>query len=460
MAKNIADTEMSTIILSEIIKNDHFANKVIPELRLDFFVCGTERVIAQTLIEHQIKFGSVPTIQEVVATIKENHNVNGLDRNVITDVFRGGIDIQSQDWLINQTERFIRRRRTSIAFEETFGQFEEGSMEVDGFYMIFQEAASFSFNTSVGMSLVGDANGRYEVYTEKVRKTKFYIAMLDMVTGGGMEDGTLNCILAGTNTGKSLLMGYIAAEAAKAGLKVLVISLEMAEIKLIERIEAHLMDVPIKDFKKQPREEYYLKQGRYIDAMKLHGGDIIFRQYPTRTAHAGHFKNLIIECKNKLGYTFDLVVIDYLNICATQTGSRDSNSYTEVKTIAEELRAMAVEFSLPILTATQTNRSGQDAADLTLDNVSESHGLSATVDFFIALITTEEWEAQGKVQLKQLKSRYGDKGWYNKFFVGVDKKYMRFYDLPEETQNTIVANRSITPEPSEQKFDLSSLSNN
>lgn len=432
------DTEMSAIILSNIVKNTHYANKVIPELDLRFFTNETESRILSTVLTLHNKYSCVPTVDEIIATMKENSNVHGLDKNIITDVLGNTLHVESQDWLIDQTERFIKRRKTMLAFEKTFSEYESGDIEVDSFYREFQNAASFAFDSSIGHSLVNDAVLRYDMYTTETAKQPFYIEMIDKVTGGGMDkDGTLNVVLAGTNAGKSLFKGAVASNAAMNGDKVLVISLEMAEIKLTERIECNLMDVPISELRKMDKAEFHIKQSKYIKEMKEKGGDIIFKQFPTRAANAGHFRNLLIECKNKLNIEFDLVVIDYLNICAPMNANKNANSYAEVKTIAEELRALAVEFNLPILTSTQTNRSGQDSTDLSLDNVSESAGLAHTADFFIALIGTEEWDKQNKLQVKQLKSRYGNKNYFNTFMIGRDLKYMRIFDLEMSNDDNI-----------------------
>lgn len=444
---NISDTEMSSIVLSNVVKNKVYANKVIHDLDVEFFVDHTEKAVLNTIKSLHIKYNQVPTVDEIVATMKETTNVHNLDKNVITDVLGDNLTVENQDWLVDHTERFIKRRRTMMAFERTFAEYESNDIDVDHFYKEFQNASSFSFDTDIGHSLVRDASIRYDMYSAKEAKQRFYIEMLDYVTGGGMDKkGTLNVALAGTNAGKSLFMGDVASKSAMNGDKVLVISMEMAEIKLTERIECNLMNVPISEFRDLPQDEFNLKQSAYLEEMRLKGGDIFFKQFPTRGAHAGDFRNLLIDYKNKLDVEFDLVVIDYLNICACMSGGRNDNSYTEVKKIAEELRALAVEFQLPILTATQTNRAGQDATDLSLDNVSESAGLAHTADFFIALIGTDEWDEQNKLQIKQLKSRYGNKNFYNKFFIGRDLKYMRLFNLDISVNNQITENKSKSTE--------------
>jgi archaellum biogenesis ATPase FlaH len=457
MSTQIADLDMSRILLANSIHNETYASKVLPAIDIEHFTDDTERAVAYITTKMFRKHGKVPVVAAVVAEMRETMNMNNLDKHVINDIFGTSLVQEDQGWLLEASERFIKRRRTAVAFEKTFGEFEENEA-VENFYQVFQEAASFSFNDSVGVSLVEDASSRHEEYSQKVVKTAFGIKMLDKVTLGGMENGTLNVVLAPTNAGKSLFMGDIATKAAMAGKKVLIISLEMAEIKIIERVEANLMNVPIGEVRKLNSDNYYKHQNAYLDTMRLNGGDIRFIQYPTKCADAGDFRNFLTDCKNKMNLEFDLIVIDYLNICRSMNAPKGSASYAEIKSIAEELRAMAIEWDLPILTATQTNRNGQDASDLSLTDVSESHGLAATADFFIAIIVTEEWSAQGKIQIKQLKSRYGDKGWYNKFFIGMDKTYMRLYDIAEDVQNTLPENKN-KPKPAfvAESFDLTTL---
>jgi len=449
----IADIDLSQIILSNIFKNKHFADKVINYLDINFFENDTEHAIADTLITHYTKYNQVPTVQELVSTMRENTDVHNLSKLVINDVLGTGIEVSNTDWLINQTERFIKRKRTLKAFESTFADF-ENNVDVSQFYTKFQQAAAFSFNSDVGHSLVHDARIRYDLYTKKVSKFPFGIKILDEVTYGGMDsDGTLNVILAPTNSGKSLFLGDVAANGAMRGAKVLVITLEMAEIKISERVESNLMDVPISHIRKMTKAEYHLKQKKYLDKMKIAGGDLIIKQYPTKCGCANDFKNFIIECKNKLDYDFNLVIIDYLNICKTNENVKNQNSYAEIKSIAEQLRALAIEFNFPILTATQSNREAQGKSSIGLENVSESHGLSATADFIISLVVTETMAENNQCQIEQLKSRYNDKNNKPRFMLGMDRKYMRLFDIETEVVDISNKDQEIT----DQSFDLSAL---
>ena len=441
---NISDTEMSGIVLANIIHNEWYAVKVIPYIEPLYFETNpTERAIAETVLKHYQDYNVVPKVKEVVVSLRNLDYVNQLDIGTVDQILGDkSFIVSSNDWLIAETESFIKRKKVSLAFSDTYGDFENGNLG-DDFAHKFQLASAFQFDNSVGHGLVADAHVRYDMYTAVEVKHKFYLEMLDKVTNGGMEMGTLNVFLAGTGVGKSLVMGDIAAKAALNGSKVLVISLEMAEVKLAERVEANLMDHPVLQMKHMSRQDFTVKQDIMLQKLKKSGGEVYFKQYPTKSAHAGHFRNLLIEYKNKLGIDFDLIVIDYLNICASQNAPKGSNSYTEVKSVAEELRALAIEFQLPIMSATQTNKAGQDATDLTLDNVSESHGLSVTVDCLIGIVSHADWEKNGQILFVQLKNRYGPMDYYRKFMVGIERAKMRLYNLKQEASDELNRDNSI-----------------
>lgn len=458
----IADTELSGIILCNMVKNNHYAEKIAPYIMEEFFADGTERQIAKTIISLNQQYGKCPTVVELVATMRNLPNINSLDKNVINDVMGDGFNVNNTEWLINETEMWVRRRRVSLAFEHTYRQFEEGGID-DSMVNVFQEALSFHFDNSIGHSLLQDAGLRWEMYTTDEARMSLGYELLDLITGGGLPAGTLNCFLAGTGVGKSFVMACIAAKAAMAGKKVLVISLEMAEIRLAERIECNLMDVELKSMKKMSKADFSNRQAAYIKTIKDNGGDIIFKQYPTKAANAGHFRSLLIEAKNKMGYEFDLIVIDYLNICGSMRAPAGANSYSEIKSIAEELRGLAVEFGLPIVTATQTNKAGQDATELSIDNVSESHGLAATVDLLLAIISNPEWEKMGKLMFMQLKNRYGDTSYYRKLMIGINRNKMQMYDISKEASDELNNGpqqaEAVMPDQIIAGFDMSVLGN-
>lgn len=454
MAK-LSDGEMSTVVLANLLHNAWYADKIIPYIEADYFETDeTEKAIAVAVMEHHVNYNAIPTPSEVVVALKKLDYVNQLEKSTIDRILGDKEYIMSSNqWLLDETENFIKRKKISLAFSDTYTKFEAGE-EVDSFGHDFSNAASFQFDDAVGHGLVADAHVRWELYTSVEAKLSFYIEMLDKVSSGGMEKGTLNCILAGTGVGKSLVMGHIAAQAAMDGKKVLVLSMEMSEIKLAERVEASLMDVPVLQLKHMSQQDFTIKQDLYISKLKKCGGDVYFKQYPTRAAHAGHFKNLLIQYKNKLNVEFDLIVIDYLNICSSQNAPAGSNSYTDIKSIAEELRALAVEFQLPILTATQTNRDGQDSTDLTLANVSESHGLSMTVDCLFGIISNPEWEANQQIMFCQLKNRYGDVNYYRRFMVGIERAKMRLFDLKIEASDELNKENAVQTDAAPVQLDF------
>ncbi|AGG58168.1 DNA primase-helicase subunit [Vibrio phage henriette 12B8] len=444
----LADIDIGQIVLHSTVHNPHYASKVVSYISPDYFSDNTERAIAETIIEFHQKYHKTPNHKEVVVMMRERSDVNQLDRTVLTDVLSAGAyNVTDNDWLIENTERYIRRRRVALAFEQTYGEFEKGD-EVNDIANIFQIAQTFSFDSSIGHSYIKDAGLRYEYYTAESSRVSLMIAMMDKVTSGGVIGGTLNCYLAGTGTGKSLVMCDQAAKMAMAGYRVLYISLEMAEMGLAQRIDANLMDVDINKIKHMSQEDYDAKLNDAVQKMTLRGGDIIFKQYPTSTAHAGHFNNLLIEARNK-GIEFDVIFVDYINICASNRSRPSDNSYTKIKNIAEELRALAIMWDVPVITATQTNKDGQTSADLDFGDVSESHGLSATLDFLWGLIATEEMKSMGRIMVRQIKSRYGDVNYYKRFPVGVERSKMRLFNLKESESNAANATQSAKPDPAQ-----------
>ena len=439
---SIADSEMSRLVLGNIVTNALYAKKVVPYIEESFFADATEKAIAKVIKGFFDEHAAIPNSKEVVIMLKDLTYVNQLDKAVINDVFSDGTNITSQDWLSDQTERFIRRRRVSNAFELTYGQF-EGGEAIEDFSDVFRDALAFHFDDSIGHSLVDQALDRWELYTSDEDRLSMYLDMLDLVTNGGVPKATLNCFLAGTGVGKSLVMCDMAAKAALNGEFVVYISMEMADLRLAERLEANLMDVPLNKLKHLSQQEFTVKQQIYVNKMKKSGGDVIFKQYPTSGAHAGHFRNLLTDIHNKKGRMPDRLFIDYLNICDSARSASGDNSYTKIKNIAEELRGLAVEFDVPIFTATQTNRGGQASTDLSFEDVSESHGLAATVDLLIGLISTEEWEACGKLMMSQVKNRYGDVNYYKKFMVGLERSKMRLFNLAQEASDELHNNGDV-----------------
>lgn len=469
MSGELHDCDMGQIVLYSTVHNPHYASKVIPYLSTDYFTDDTERAIAETVIEFHKKYHKAPNNKEVVVEMKERKDVNSLDRNVIHDVLQeGAFNVTSNDWLIEHTEKYIRRRRVSLAFAQTYSNFDNGE-PIDDIANVFQNALTFSFDNTIGHSYINDAGLRHDFYTAESARVSLMLAMMDKVTGGGVSKGTLNCYLAGTGAGKSLVMCDQAAKMGMAGYKVLYLTLEMAEMLLAQRMDANLMDVDINKLKYMTKEEYDTKLNEALQKMSVRGGDVVVKQYPTSTAHAGHFHNLLIEARNK-GIEFDIIFVDYINICASNRSRPSDNSYTRIKNIAEELRALAVMWDVPIITATQTNKEGQTSSDLDFGDVSESHGLSATLDFLWGVIATEEMKAMGRIMIRQIKSRYGDVNYYKRFPVGIERSKMRLYNLKEAEANAANMTQSAKPDPSKKSamekndvptaLDFSVLGNN
>lgn len=447
---NITDVDFGRLIITMVVKSPVYASKVVPYLKKEYFNDETEVAIVDTISKFFSDYNKAPNPKEIVADMQQRKDITHLDRNIVNDIFSSdSYAVTDLEWLMNRTENFIKRARMANAFAKTFEQFEKGE-PVEYIPEQFQEALNFSFDLTLGRSYVNDRHDRYELYTSSGAKKSLMLAMLNRITHGGVEDGTLNCLLAGTGVGKSMFMCDLACKMAKSGMKVLYISMEMAEHKIEQRVDANLMDVDVNLLAKLSKEEYTNILESNIREMITRGGDIVTKQYPTSSAHAGHFHMLITEYKNR-GMEFDMVFIDYLNICDCKRNVPASDTYTRVKCIAEELRALAIIHNFPIITATQTNRSGQNATDLDFEDVSESHGLAATLDLFLGLISSEELEAAGRIQVRQIKNRYGDKNTWKRFPIGVERAKMRFYDLRESEANAANVTQAATAEPSAKK---------
>lgn len=444
----LTDIDMGQLVLSQVVHNKHYASKVVPYLEASYFTDKTEAAIAETIINYQSKYSKTPNNQEIVVEMKMRPDVNKMDQNVLHNVLgSNGYQATDQEWLIKNSEKFIRRRRVSNAFAQTYGDFDSGK-DIDDIAMVFQEALSFSFDGSIGRSYVRDSDERWGMYTAADARISTMIAMIDRITNGGICKGTLNCFLAGTGVGKSLMMCDMAAKMAKSGLKVLYISNEMAEIKIEERIDANLLDIDVSSLRTIPKDVYEDKMRKVVQEMSMVGGDIITKQYPTSTAHSGHFHTLLVEAKNA-GIEFDIVFIDYLNICASKRSNASDSSYTKIKNIAEELRALAIIWDLPIITATQTNRGGQNSTDLDFEDVSESHGLAATLDLFLGLIASEEMQEMGRIMVRQIKNRYGDTNFYKRFPIGVERSKMRIYNVRETEVTDASPTQAATSAPNQ-----------
>lgn len=431
---------MEDIILAQLIENDEYARKVIPYLTPELFYSEAEQNIFTIISGHIEKYNTLPT-KEVLYT-----EVQGLD-TLNETTFKETMELvqgletdptTSSVWLLDQTEEFIQTRSIHNAIRQSIKILDNNTeLSFNAIPELLTEALAISFDAHVGHDFIADAESRYESYHTLEDKIPFNIDYLNRVTGGGTPKKTLNVILAPTGVGKSLAMCSMASGNLLDNKNVLYITLEMAEERIAQRIDANLLDVTMSELLELSKTDYDNRITRLKDTTK---GRLIIKEYPTASAGAGHFRHLLNELRIKKNFVPDIVYIDYINLCVSSRirGNAVVNSYTYIKAISEELRGLGVEFNLPIWTATQTNRDGIGSSDLDLNDTSDSIGLPMTVDFMVALIETPELEEQGQMMFKQLKNRYGDPG-VNKFFVvAVNKSKMRIYDASMESQKDIM----------------------
>ena len=426
-------------ILSNLIHDQDYMRKVIPFINETYFDNFSERSIFKEINNHITKYETLPT-KSILGIEIENRN------DLSEDMFKECLDVIDklqeekidQNWLIDTTEKWCKERAVYLALMESIkiADGKDKTRSRDAIPSILSEALSISFDDHVGHDYFGDADARFEFYHRKEDKIAFDLDMFNKITKGGLPRKTLNIALAGTGVGKSLFMCHQAASSLLNGQNVLYITLEMAEERIAERIDANLFNVDIKSLIDLPKPMYDTKVEKLVK--KTHGR-LIIKEYPTASAHAGHFKSLLNELSLKKGFSPDIIFIDYLNICSSSRFKGSIvNSYTFVKAIAEELRGLAVEYDVPIVSATQTTRSGFGSSDVDLTDTSESFGLPATADFMFALISTEELEELNQIMVKQLKNRYNDPTMNKRFVVGIDRAKMKLYNLEDSAQSNIV----------------------
>ncbi|SVC29322.1 uncharacterized protein METZ01_LOCUS282176, partial [marine metagenome] len=357
-------------------------------------------------------------------------------------------ELVDDDWLLDNSEKFCKDQALYIALMNSVEILDEykGTKDLGEIPKIMQDALGITFDDSVGHDYFGNSDERFEFYHAKEEKIKFDLDLFNRITKGGLSKKSLNIILAGTGVGKSLFMCHCAAANINNGANVLYITMEMAEERIAERIDANLLDVELTDLKSLSKKDYDEKIQYKRDKTV---GELIVKEYPTAGAHTGHFRHLINELKLKKSFVPDIIYIDYLNICASSRikPAMAQNTYTYVKSIAEEIRGLAVETGVPIMSATQTTRSGFSNTDVDITDTSESFGLPATADFMVALITSEELEELDQIQVKQLKNRYNDPTKYRKFVIGIDRAKMRLYDLEDSAQHDLILPENDVGEP-------------
>ena len=426
--------------LTNLICNEDYARKVLPFIKSNYFDEREEQIIFEEISNFVDKYQKIPTQTSLEIEVGERKDLNETEHKKIVDIIKTLNPIEVDfDWLVDHTEKFCKDKAIYNAIVDGIKIIDgkDKKRTPDAIPEILTDALSVSFDNSVGHDYIEDAEARFDYYHRIEERIPFDLDFFNKITKGGLPPKTLNIALAGTGVGKSLFMCHVAANCLSQGKNVLYITLEMAEERIAERIDANLMNVSMEDLQSLAKQMFTDKMSKIIKKTK---GKLIVKEYPTATAHSSHFRGLIKELAIKKSFRPDIIFIDYLNICASSRfkGAQNVNSYMYVKAIAEELRGLAVETNVPIMSATQTTRSGFVSTDVGLEDTSESFGLPATADLMFALISTEELEELNQICVKQLKNRYNDPTMNKRFVIGIDRAKMRLYDVEMDAQQDLV----------------------
>ena len=431
---------LSRTILRSLLTNESYLRKVIPFLKPNYFE-GPPKVIFKQIGAFVDKHNTLPTLEAFRIDLEQDERMSDdmfTEISAMLPEIFSPVDVD-EDFLLEKTEKWCQERALHIGIMKSIDILDgkDDKLTKNAIPDILSEALGVAFDSNVGHDYIDNAEERFDFYNRKEERMPFDLHYLNEITKGGLPDKTLNVILAGTGVGKSLIMCHMGANALLQGKNVLYITMEMAEERIAERIDANLLDVPIDQLDKMSKPMFTEK----VDKLKTKTiGKLIVKEYPTGAAHSSHFRGLLKELKLKRSFEPDIIFIDYLNICASsrmKSMGGAINSYTYIKAIAEELRGLAVEFSVPLVTATQTTRSGYGSSDPGLEDTSESFGLPATADLMFALISNDELEQSGQIMVKQLKNRYNDPGKHKRFVLGIDRSKMRLYDVGEAHQDVI-----------------------
>ncbi len=426
-------------ILGNLVHNDSYVRMTFPFLKSEYFMNNDEQVLFNLIGEHIEKYKNSPSKEVLHIMLNEKENLN---EEAYKKVFKlideiGATEDDNIEWLVNTTEKFCQEKAIYNALMDSIHIVDgDGKKDKGEIPKILTDALSVSFDPSIGHDYFDDSEERFESYHKKESKIEFDLEMFNKITKGGLSRKSLNIVLAGTGVGKSLFMCHCAAANLSAGKNVLYITLEMAEEKIAERIDANLLDVSMEDIAGLTKERYLHKVER-VRSKTI--GKLVVKEYPTAVAHVGHFRHLLNELSLKKKFLPDIIYVDYLNICSSsRLKGGIVNSYTYVKSIAEELRGLSVEYNVPLVSATQTTRGGYGNSDVELTDTSESFGLPATADLMFALVSTDELEEMNQVMVKQLKNRYNDLTTFRKFVLGIDRAKMRLYDAESSAQDLIM----------------------
>ena len=443
---------LETTILKNLIFNEDYARKILPFIKSEYFTDNTEKILFEEVEEYINHYKHLPTYESLVINFTESKKLTEQQVQDSVEMLR---EINAEknepsdvEWLIDNTEKFCQDKALYNAIMKSVKILDNKSDKDSkgSIPQLLSDALGVSFDSSVGHDYVEDADNRFDFYHRHETKIPFDLDIFNKITKGGLPTKTLNIALAGTGVGKSLFMCHVAGSCLSQGLNVLYITMEMAEERIAERIDANLLNIDISDLHAISKQDY----DRKFSAMRVKTqGKLIIKEYPTAAASALHFRALLNELQLKKSFKPDIIFIDYLNICASariKPGS-NVNSYSYIKAIAEELRGLAVEFAVPIVSATQTTRSGFTSSDPGLEDTSESFGLPATADFMFALISTEELEQLNQIMVKQLKNRYNDPNTFKRFVVGIDRGKMKLYDVEQSAQDDIVDAGQVDDKP-------------
>jgi len=446
-------------ILRNFFFNEDYTRKALPFVKTDYFTNRIERLLYEEIDKFVQQYKNLPTKETILIEFGRRKDVNDEEVKLIKELVNSFNDEKTDlQWLLDTTEKFCKDRAVHNAVLSGIKILDgkDNQRQPEAIPSILSEALAVSFDNHIGHDYIGDAESRFDWYHTKEKRYPFDLNFFNKITKGGVPSKTLNIALAGTGVGKSLFMCHCASNFLTQGQNVLYITLEMAEERIAERIDANLMDVTMDDLHDMPKQLYDNKMAKLRSKTT---GQLIIKEYPTASAHSGHFRALMNELSLKKSFKPDVVFVDYLNICASSRFKGGNiSSYFYIKAIAEELRGLAVEFNLPIFSATQTTRTGFVSTDIGLEDTSESFGLPATADFMFALMSNEELESLGQMKVKQLKNRYNDPGMNRAFIVGVDRSKMRLYDVENSAQNIVDSNQTKdkesypTPEQAYDKF--------
>ena len=459
MGHFLTNNRIENTILTNLFYNENYTRKALPFIKPYYFSKKDERELYAEVEKFVTKYKNLPTKEAILIELNNRKDLNEEEYKGIKDLVNT-ISYEETDlqWLLDTTEKFCKDRAVHNAVLDGIKILDnkDKTRTPEAIPSILADALAVSFDNHIGHDYIEDAKARFDWYHTKEKRYPFDLSFFNRITKGGVPSKTLNIALAGTGVGKSLFMCHVASSFLTQGQNVLYITLEMAEERIAERIDANLFDVTIDDLHAMPKELYDNKLSKLEGKTK---GKLIIKEYPTASAHSGHFRSLLNELALKKSFKPQVIFIDYLNICASSRFKGGNiSSYFYIKAIAEELRGLAVEFDVPIFSATQTTRTGYVSTDIGLEDTSESFGLPATADFMFALMSNEELESLGQMKVKQLKNRYNDPAMNRSFIVGIDRSKMRLYDVENTAQNIVDSNQTKekenypTPEQSYDKF--------